>query len=587
MQAAAHCREALRLQPDLVFAHIRLGQILFGLGQLAQAAESFTHALRLTPEEPDALHGRGNVLQHLGRYDDAIDAYTRSIASHPENTITLLNLGQALQSRVRLDEAIACFMEAARLDPDLATGWLYLASAKMYAADWTDLDRCERKVLDAIDSDLSNSTLFIFLMVNSNASQQLIAAQKWVNSHFAAVVPLPGQPRQAGDRIRVGYLSTDFRQHATAFLTTGMFENHDRSKFEIVAYSIGPDDGSQDRHRLEAAFDSFTDLNALSHEQAAQRIQTDRIDILVDLKGHTSGLRTEILAYRPAPIQVNYLGYPATMGASFIDYIMVDRVIVPPAVAPFFSEQLVHLPHSYQPNMCRPIAQTADSRTDHGLSETGFADACFDQAYKITPVVFDIWMRLLHNVPNSVLWLLDWNRFATENLRRQAAARGIDPSRLIFGPILAATGHLTRMRHVDLYLDTLPMCAHTMASDALWGGAPLISCMGPTFVSRVSASLLMAMGMDDLVTETLPEYEALALDLAQDKAELAGVRQRLWDARLTTPLFDTVLTTRHVEAAFAKCGNAIAADWHPRPSPLHHWHQRFDPMPDLSLSGLT
>jgi predicted O-linked N-acetylglucosamine transferase (SPINDLY family) len=551
-EAAEHCREALRLQPNLSPAHIRLGQVQIGLGQLPEAMASFRRALLLTPEQPDALDGLGNALQALGRHDEAVDAYARAIKSRPGTVQTLLNLGQALQGRVRLDEAIEVFAEAVRVAPGLLTGWLQLISAKLYAADWSDLAQCERRVLEGVHSGAGKASPFIFLMVDSTAEQQLASARQWADGRSAGIVEMQPPVPHTGERIRIGYLSTDFRRHATAFLMTGLFECHDRSRFETFAYSIGPDDGSEDRRRLEAAFDGFVDLNALSHEQAAGRIRADRIDILVDLKGYTGGSRPEIMAYRPAPIQVNYLGYPGTMGAGFIDYIMVDPVIVPPAMAPFFSEKLVHLPHSYQPNMHRPIGQAADTRADHDLPDAAFVFCCFNQAYKITPPVFDVWMRLLHDVPDSVLWLLNWNRFATGNLQREAAARGIDPSRLIFGPVLAPADHLGRLRHADLCLDTQPYCAHTTASDALWAGVPLISCMGETFVSRVSGSLLSAMGLGDLVTETWPEYEALALRLAVDRAGLATVRQRVRDGRTSSPLFNAALMTRHVEAAFSE-----------------------------------
>ena len=307
------------------------------------------------------------------------------------------------------------------------------------------------------------------------------------------------------------------------------------------------------RQRLARAFDRFLDVSKMPYRQAAELIHADQIDVLVDLTGYTGPTRSMILAHRPAPIQVNYLGYPSTMGADFIDYIIVDRFVVPADQQPFFSEKLVHLPDCYQCNdNKRPIAAHAPLRADFRLPADAFVFCCFNNAYKITPDFFDIWMRLLRAVPGSVLWLLAYNEWAKENLAREAAARGVDPARIVFAPILPVPEHLARLRLADLFLDTLPYNAHTTASDALWAGLPLVTCVGDTFAGRVAGSLLRAVGLPELVTSSLEEYEALALRLARDPTFLAGLRARLANNRLTCPLFDTARFTRNLEEAYCQ-----------------------------------
>jgi predicted O-linked N-acetylglucosamine transferase (SPINDLY family) len=550
-EAIEHARRVLRLHPEFVLGHILLGGVMLDMGRKPEALSSATEALRLSPGQADALELMASALHHMDRDEDAIEAYRRALAARPGSASLLRNLGQILQANGRPDEAIAVFAEAVRLDPGPVSGWLQLAYAKLRAADWAELDLCERQARERLRADPGATPPFLLVgVMRSSAAEQSLAAKHWADRTLVTIAPLPKRAPHGGGRIRIGYLSADFRWHATASLITGVFERHDRDRFEIFAYSIGPDDGSADRRRLEEAVDHFVDLSQLPYEQAARRIQADGIDILLDLNGYVNGARTEILAYRPAPIQVNYLGYPGTMGAGFIDYILVDPVVVPPESAPFFSEKLVHLPDCYQPNMHRDIAPPGDTRADHGLPETGFVFCCFNQIYKITPPLFTIWMRLLRSVPGSVLWLLSAHDFTLANFRREAVARGVDPARLIFARVLPSADHLARLRHADLFVDTLPYCAHTTASDALWAGLPLVSCMGETFPSRVASSLLMAMGLDDLVTSTLAAYEALALKLALDTDSLASVRRRVWAARSTSALFDTKRMTRHIEQAF-------------------------------------
>jgi protein O-GlcNAc transferase len=371
------------------------------------------------------------------------------------------------------------------------------------------------------------------------------------------LVPVVPQPLWNGsmrrrDRLRIGYLSADFHRHATAFLIAELFERHDRSRFEVLGFSYGPDDESDMRARLVAAFDQFHVVHTVSDRDVAKLLNDLAVDIAVDLKGLTRDCRPGILAHRPAPIQVSYLGYPGTMGADFIDYVIADKVVLPFDQQPFWTEKIVHLPDSYQVNDSkRKIAAHTATRGDTGLPDQGFVFCCFNNTWKVTPPVFDVWMRLLKAVDNSVLWVLRDNIVAERNLRKEAALRGVDPLRLVFAESLPLEEHLARQRLAELFLDTLPVNAHTTASDALWAGLPVLTCYGQAFSGRVAASLLHAIGLPELVTHSLDEYEGVALRLARDPSQLEDLRNRLQNNQSTYPLFNTDRFRRHIEAAYA------------------------------------
>ena len=369
-------------------------------------------------------------------------------------------------------------------------------------------------------------------------------------------IRVPPQPKATGPawrnrRIKVAYLSADFRRHATAYLIAELIERHDRERFEVIGVSFGPDDNSDMRARLVGAFDRFVDVTRSSDEEAAQLIASARVDIAVDLMGHTQYSRPRILAFRPAPVQASYLGFPGTTGADFIDYIIADPIVAPFDRQPYFTEKIVHLPDCYQVNdTTRRIAPRMPTREEFGLPAESFVFCCFNTSWKIAPAVFDVWMRLLEAIPGSVLWLLRDSPDAESNLRREAAARGTDPARLVFAGRVAPDEHLARHRLADLFLDTLPYNAHTTASDALWAGLPLVTCCGATFAARVAASLLKAVGLPELVTDSLADYETLALRLARDDSLRRRFRARLEQNRLTCPLFDAERFRQHLEAAY-------------------------------------
>jgi protein O-GlcNAc transferase len=585
--AMAAFERAVELRADYVEALYNRATVLQEKGRLEDALAAYGRALLLRPDYVDAVNNAGIVLQQLGRTSDAIGVYRRVARPMPVHADLYNNLGTALlaagepkEARAALEQALACrrdfpeaaynlgnaFRELGDLDEAIAA-WraalalradypdalIQLAHHRALACAWDTHAQDQRTLRDLVASAVRVPPFYLFA-TPANAAEQLRCAEQWV----APLKPpqsylFTHSPRHERSRIRLGYLSADFHQHATARLTAELFETHDRNLFEVFAYSYGLDDASPMRARLAKAFDRFVDIAALSHRDAAARIHQDEVDILIDLKGYTHGARAAIAAYRPAPVQVSYLGFPATMGADFIDYILVDRFVVPETQQPYFTERLVHLPHCYQVNdRRRDIAEKSTTRRDCGLPDQGLVLCCFNNSYKLTPEMFDVWMRLLCTAPGSVLWLLAANPQVETNLRREAARRGVDPSRLVFAPVVPPPAHLERHRHADLFLDTLPCNAHTTASDALWCGLPVLTCAGETFAGRVAGSLLTAIGLGELVTSSLEQYEQMATALIGAPERLRTLRRRIERERDVNSLFDLPGSRAAIEAAYER-----------------------------------
>lgn len=531
---------AIRLAPNYAEAHSNLGTALQNLGRLDEAAREYAIAVRLKPDYPDAQNNFGSALARLGRQEEALAAYETAIRLKPDYAQAYANAGLALQSLGRFAEAADRYGAAARLKPNHAEAIAQQLYCLRQICDWRETGRLEQELLAQTDK----YSPFMALIIDSSPAQQLAAARIWAEQH-ASIAPLPKAARPAGAKIRLGYLSVDFCHHAVAQLIVDLIERHDRERFDIIGYSYGPDDGSPLRQRLVEGFDRFVDIRPLSNLEAAQLIRRDGIDILIDLTGYTANARTEILAYRPAPVQVNFLGYPGTMGAGFIDWIIADPICIPPEDDAFFSEKIIRL-DCYQPNDSRRQIAETPSRAACGLPEQGVVYCCFNNGFKITPTIFALWMRVLGNVPGSVLWLLDSNQAAKDNLRREASSAGIAAERLIFAPRLSLPEHLARHRLADLFLDTLPYNAHTTCSDALWMGLPVLTRKGRTFASRVAASLLTAVGLEEMAASSLADYEALA----SDPARFPAIRAKLTANLATAPLFDGARFARGIEIAY-------------------------------------
>jgi len=547
-EALAAYDSALRLKQDAPTLANR-SAALQGLGRFDEAMASCKAALCLAPDDTGALYNRGAVLHELGRLEDALACYGTALRVTPDHAETHSNRGAALYELDRVDEALIAYEEAVRIKPDYTEANSLLIHCQQSVCAWDGLAARHQTLLRQVTEGRGRLALFPLLSIGSTPEQQLAAARR--QAEALAGPTLPKRLPRRNTKIRLGYLSNDFRQHPTAHLISELIERHDRRRFEVIGYSCGPDDGSPERRRLIGGFDRFADIRTASHADAAGLIHRDEIDILIDLNGYTRGARTRILAHRPASLQVSFLGYPGTMGADFIDYIIADAIVIPPGEERFFNETVVRLADSYQPNdRQRRIAEDTPSREACGLPPQGFVFCCFNNSFKITPVLFALWMRLLAKVPGSVLWLQETNATAKANLRRETAAAGIAPERLVFAPRQPLAEHLARHRLADLFLDTLPYNAHTTASDALWSGLPVLTCRGDTFAGRVAASLLSAIGLPELITSSLDEYEALAAALATDPARLSALKQRLATNRDTEPLFDSERYARSLERAY-------------------------------------
>jgi len=543
---------ALEIKPDYAEAHNNRGNALKQLKRFVDALDSFERALKINPDYAAAHFNVGNVLAELKRLDEALLSYDRATGIKPDYADAYFNRGNVLQEMCRLDDALESYGRALQIKPDLESLYGTWLHTRMRLCEWSNLSTHIDSLAAQVGRAQRITPPFPVLTLVDSLPLQHQAARIWASDrNSVSHLPARIDRRDRRQKIRLAYFSADFHNHATTHLMAELFERHDRGRIELAALSFGPDIRDEMRARLSAAFDQFLDVSAKSDREIAALSRELAIDIAVDLKGFTQDERHRIFSYRAAPIQVSYLGYPGTTAAQCIDYIVADRTIIPAESRPQYSEKVVYLPNSYQVNdRQRKIADREFSRAELGLPSAGFVFCCFNNAYKITPDTFDGWMRILRRVDGSVLWLLEDNRTASNNLRREAEARGVAATRLIFAPRITPAEHLARHRAADLFIDTLPCNAHTTASDALWAGLPVLTRIGESLAARVAASLLNAVGLPELITTTQEQYETLAIDLAANPRRLATIAEKLQRNRLTAPLFDTDLFARHLEDAY-------------------------------------
>ena len=586
-EAIAEFQRALVLEPDNAETIYNCANVLLRLGNHAEALAGYHRALAIQPNFLQAIHNRGNALFELQRFDESLADYDRTLAVNPRFVMAWSNRANALLQLKRYEEALAAcdrgleidahhvaslsvranvlfelrrFAEAAEayagllaVDPAYPYALGRAFYCRLLCCDWTEYDRAIATVASKVAAGERVAPPFMFLNMADSPEQRMQCARTFSRDrHPVSTDPLWRGERYRHSKIRLGYLSADFRHHPMAYLMAGLFEQHDRSRFETMAFSFGPDPQDAFRKRLEASFDRFIDVRTKRDRELAQLVREHEIDIAVDLMGYTNNGRPGILAFRPAPIQVNYIGFAGTLGADYIDYIIADRFIIPEESRRFYTEHVAYLPDTYWPtDSTRTIAEAAPPRSELGLPETGFVFCCFNQSHKIAPGIFDIWMRLLRQVDGSVLWLVEDNADAARNLRQEAERRGIAATRLVFAPRVGLDAYLARLPLADLLLDTLPFNAHTTASDALSAGLPVVTCAGTSFPARVAGSLLQAVGLPELITDNLADYEALSLKLARDPQTLAQVRAKLDRNRHSCPLFDTDRFRRHIESAYS------------------------------------
>lgn len=550
--ALAHHELATQLTPFNPAAWLNFGISLFKLSNYEEALSCYQKALAIQDTNAAAWFNQGLALKALGRNEAALNAYGRAISLKPDYFEAWLNTAILFTQLHYEDKAFIAYEKAVAIKPNYDYLYAMPFNLKMSMGKWIGYDAALAAILNKLSVGEKVITPFGVLAISSDPELQLAVAKQYTQKRAKAELALPAiVKRKRNKKIRLGYYSADFRNHAVTQLIAGLFENHDKAQFEVIAFSFGQDNNAEVFQRINQALDQLVDIQGLSDLEVAKLSREMEIDIAVDLMGLVQDSRPGLLAYRAAPIQVNYLGYPGTMGADYIDYIIADHTLIPEDCRQYYSEKIAYLPFSYQANdNKKQIAEKKASRPELGLPEQGFVFCCFNNNYKINPPIFDSWMRILGQVEGSVLWLLEDNRFIAQNLRLEAIKRNIKPERLIFAPRLSLAEHLARHQAADLFLDTLPYNAHTTASDALWAGLPVLTCVNAAFASRVAASLLKAIGLPELITTNTEEYESLAIALANDSARLQQLREKLAEQRLSAPLFNTPLFAQQIEAAY-------------------------------------
>lgn len=550
--AAEIFAQVLARAPAFSPGHNALGLARAGLGRTAEALASYDAAARADPSSAAPLINRATLLRDMGHLDTALATLDKAVALEPQDPAGHANRGSLLMEMSRPAAAIASFDRALALHPAFPYLPGFRLINKAYICDWDAIDDDLAAVAAGIRRGEPVAAPWTLLALFDSPALQRQAAEAWVAAKFppnGALGPIAKYPRH--ERIKLGYFCADFHRHPTGHLIAGLFERHHRSAFEVVAFSLRPVRDDDMHRRIVAAADRFIDVRDRSDKDIAALSRELEVDIAVDLNGLITNNRVGIFAHRAAPLQVNYLAYPGTMGAPYMDYILADNTVISDAA--FYTERVVRLPDCYQVNDAqRRVAGRRFTRAELGLPETGFVFACFNNNFKITPWVFDLWMRILHAVEGSVLWLIEDNAAAAANLRREAERRGIDRVRLVFAPRMPQEDHLARQAAADLFLDTVPYNAHTTGSDALWMGLPLLTCPGESFAARVAASLLQTIGLPELIAPTLPGYEALAVALAKDRGRLEDIKQKLRLKRTSSPLFDLDRFTLNIEAAFTR-----------------------------------
>lgn len=586
-EALAACDQLLELNAHNVDAWCQRGAVLLRLKRPGEALDAFDRALSVSPDSAEVLNNRGTALRTLKRPQEALAAYEKALRQRPQfaevygnvanigldagrydealkhcetalsirpDFLDALNIqGTTLRALRRYEEAAAVYEKILAKDPNYGQALSHLLVSRAHVCNWSERENQSSRVIDRVAAGENASAPHAFLWISDSAPLQLECARLYSKEEFPAAAPLwRGEPCRH-ERLRIGYLSADFADHPVAHLIAGVLERHDKGRFETFGISLSRNPTSDPMHqRMRRAFEHFYDVSGDVDVDVATRLREAEIDIAVDLTGHTRGGRLGILAHRPAPVQVNFLGFTGTSGTGYMDYLIGDAVAIPVGQDRYFSEHIIRMPHAFLPNDDRqPVAVDTPRRRDLGLPADGIVFCAFNNTYKINPQMFDIWMRLLRETPGSVLWLRAGEGAVRTNLAREARTRGVDPDRLVFASRVASMdAHLARYRQADLFLDTLPYGAHATSRDALWAGLPVLTCTGGAFATRVAASLLTGLGSPELVTQNLDEYAERALALVHSPARLDEIRQKLVHQRAAGPMFDTDLYRQHLESAY-------------------------------------
>ena len=543
--------KALSIKPDYADAYYNMGNALKDQDKFDKAILSYQKALSIKPDYADAYYNMGIALKKQRKPEEAIEAYKKALSIKPDYVDAYHNMGAVFQDQSKPKKAIAAYIKVLFIKPDDEMARTQKLHQQGLICDWDSIAE-DIDLIPELGTSEEDVSPFTLLPLEDAPDRHLIRSKLYAKANYQQkTLSSKTRPIKRPKRIRIGYFSTDFKEHPVSYLIAKVLEQHNRDQFEIFGYSLHDYKKSDMRQRLEKSFDTFTDVQNMSDRNIALHARQDEIDIAVDLNGYTHHARTGIFAYRAAPIQINYLGYPGTMGSNFMDYIVTDRSLIPVESQKYFSEQQLYLPNTYLPtDDSRELSKKKITRSDMRLPDDAFVFCCFNNNYKITPAEFDVWMRLLTKVENSVLWLRKSNKLSHINMKNEAQKRNIDPSRLVFADKVPMDEHLARQRLADLFVDTFAFNAHTTAADALWAGLPLVTKIGLGFAGRVAGSLLNAVGLPELVTETEQDYEALILELATNPTKLTKIKEKLANNRLSQPLFNTKLYTTHLENGF-------------------------------------
>ena len=552
-EAIESYEKALSIKPDYAEAHNNLGVTLMSLGQWTLASECLKKALNINSDYAFANNNYGSVLKHFGKFNDSTKFYEKALSIKPDFFEAHHNLGNALKYLKRHDESLLSYERSFALNPDADYVLGNIIHSKLHLCIWDDLLSYYDELIKKINNKEGAIHPFALLALIDNPELHKKAAEIYINDKYPKNYDLPEidqYPRHK--KIRIGYFSADFRAHPVGNLTAELYEIHDRSQFEVYAFSFGPDTNDEVNIRIKAGVDYFNDVSLMSHKEVVMLSRSIELDIAIDLGGFTQDTRTGIFAMQAAPIQINYLGYSSTMGADYMDYIIADRTLIPKNKQKYYSEKIVYLPDSFMVNDTKNKKSIKEfTRKEMGLPSKGFVFCCFNHHYKITPLVFTSWMKILSKVDDSILWLSDGNKTGINNLKKEAEKNGVNKNRLFFAPRLdLREDHLNRIKLADLFLDTLPYNAHATTSDALQVGLPVLTCIGESFASRVAASLINSVDLPELITSTQEQYEELAIELAIDPLKLNAVKEKLNNNLLLSPLYNTPLYTKHLEKTY-------------------------------------
>jgi predicted O-linked N-acetylglucosamine transferase (SPINDLY family) len=566
-EALIYIDKAINIKPNIARYYSSKGIVLHKNKLFNDAIDSYNIALDIDAKFADAYTNRGLALHEIKKYSDALQSYNKAISINPKLAITYANKGNLLKQIKNFKSAIYNFEKALEINSNFDYLKGTLLHLKMCICDWKNFNDNLNYIIQGVQKNEKVSPPFPLITLTSSLPLQYQTSKNWAADKYQTTnIQDSKRKNPAHHKIRIGYFSSDFYNHATAHLITGLFEMHDKDKFDLFGFSLVYENRDANYNRIFKCFNQFINVANMSDESIAALSRSLEIDIAIDLKGFTQDNRFGIFSNRAAPIQVNYLGYPGTLGADYFDYVIADKIVIPTESKIYYSEKIVYLPFSYQVNDNNKIISTKTyTRRELSLPEEGFIFCSFNNNFKINPHIFDVWVRILNEVNSSVLWLLEDNPFASNNLRKEAQNRGINPSRLVFAKRTTLAEHLARHKVADLFLDTLPYNAHTTASDALWAGLPVLTCMGESFASRVAGSLLTAIGLPELITTTENDYVTLAIELATKPAKLKEFKEKLGRNRLSTPLFDTARFTTNIEAAYTEMYERYLSDL-----PLEH-----------------